>query len=136
MTQGTVFSLAPRDEETLPRSINGETALGSYFHGMVTAIPSNSVSAGVVLRHVVNTRDVNVQTNFVIMTQQERLRFQESKAWKVEKVREHWKLRSAEYAQAVAPLLVEAFHHGWGVDASVLAPLQTSNGGAVVGGGV
>ena len=124
MVLGTVFSLAPQDEETLPRSIDGcQTAMGSFYHGMVTKIPNHHVSGGVVLRHVVNTRDVNVATNFVIMSQRERQRFRERKADHVGQVRELWNHQSAQYSIKVASLLVEAFQR-WGVDDNVLAALQ------------
>ena len=70
---GNEFRLEPGDERELPRRMaDGETATGSYYHGMRTAVEDNTISTGIVHRVVVKAGEVNVETNCLIMSPKDR----------------------------------------------------------------
>ena len=73
LTHGSQFTLAPEDEDLLPRDIgDGSIAMGSFYHCMETEVAANSVSCGLVFRDVTASAEVNVHTHNIIMAREKR----------------------------------------------------------------
>ena len=135
MHAGTVFELEPNDEEILPRDATGVNTpvLGYFKHGMTDELQGNLVSCGAVFRPVTRARQVNVRTNRVILTPDEKNNYETAllpegflntpchyrhakkgpRGLAFRLVREEWADRAPAYAAHVRPLLECAFRR-WG----------------------
>ena len=80
---GLDFELHPTDEIHLPRLLkDGQVRTGAFYHSMSTQLPPDHISGGFVCRRVTVVRDVNLQTNMVIMTPSEKAKYHERrKLW-------------------------------------------------------
>ena len=113
-SHGSIFCLEPQDELTLPRKLSpGMTVRGSFYHGVVPnngedTLTDNGISAALVFRNVVCAREVNMKTDFVIMTRAESLAWESSgRAKDFEAARERWAVQAPVYAAKMRPLLEE-----------------------------
>ena len=127
LLHGSEFVLEPQDEEQLPRSLGGgDTAIGSFFHAMESEVAAGAVSCGLVFRDVWASAEVDVRTDRVIMSPQQRNQlqahlhkgynnqpvwakgFRGSHAEALELARGWWSSRAAEYSAFMRPRLAAA----------------------------
>lgn len=127
LDHGSEFVLEPQDEELRPRSVgDGTTAMGSFYHGMLTEVAPNAVSCGLVFRAVGASAEVDVATNLVILSRNERAQlharlpkgynnkpewaegFKGSQAEALKLARDWWSSRAAEYSNVMSARLQAA----------------------------
>ena len=131
LTSGSIFQLAAADEVDVARKFdNGDIFKGSWFHGIQSGLQPGHISAGYVYRTVISCSDVNINTNFVIMSgeaatnyQRELVSFKsygaapsqfgaQPRADWYRRARERWRPHSLEWSQSIAPQ-VEASLNEW-----------------------
>tara|TARA_B110001452_G_scaffold246504_1_gene231865 strand:+ start:235 stop:2598 length:2364 start_codon:yes stop_codon:yes gene_type:complete len=111
LRHGSIFHLDPRDEQPRLRKFSdGSFWKGFFKHGVEQqdgdAIPRDEISAALVFRNVVAAREVNVETNYVILDRNEQAKFNdEGRVRDFEAARQHWEALAPTYAKRIRPLL-------------------------------
>ena len=123
---GSINVLAAADEDLHPRDYGGTVHQSSFFHGMTNELEGHEISTGYVVRSIAKAKEVDMATNYCILSQSEVLDLSEeppnrygvpthmgprlgaSRDEFFDTARDLWRTHAKQWAELIQPLFEQA----------------------------